>query len=369
MVIAINNTWHAKKDTSIHDRLEDGTLPFHLIFALDHAMTVHERLYGPNPMKFISHHTSQLGKQLYDSLSSLRHANGAPVVRIYKDDCAIYGDPSLQGATIAFNVLRSNGSTTGYEDVEEAADERSIFVRSGSMCNPGGVANYLDWSAVEMKAAYAAGHRCTHPTQLMMGKPTGVVRVSLGAMSTASDVRTLIRFLDEVYVEKGGPARATVAQAIQWAQTVQAPIGARPVSPLTPVSPAHLPPLNTLGLQTHSTTPANDADSSAIDTLVSPLPFPDSGVGLKASERPRFIPSDYTQRYRPWLEEFRKGEYTNVGMEIKVQELDDEIAHSRNPMPSVKAQKFRKSVVKLLQAKSHFEYGNVKYVQGFILLL
>ena len=26
MIISINDTWHAKKDTSIHERLEDGTL-------------------------------------------------------------------------------------------------------------------------------------------------------------------------------------------------------------------------------------------------------------------------------------------------------------------------------------------------------
>ncbi|KAK1022084.1 hypothetical protein LTR33_018314, partial [Friedmanniomyces endolithicus] len=96
MVIAVNDTWHAKKNSSIHDRLEDGTLPFHSIFALDHGMNVHERLYGPNPMKFISHHTSQLGKQLYNSLSNLTHSNGLPLCRIYKDDNTTYGDPSVQ---------------------------------------------------------------------------------------------------------------------------------------------------------------------------------------------------------------------------------------------------------------------------------
>ena len=370
MIIAINDTWHAKKETSIHDRLEDGTLPFHSIFALDHAMTVHERLYGPNPMKFISHHTSQLGRQLYDSLSLLRHSNGAPVIRIYKDDCAIFGDPSLQGATIAFNVIGCDGSAIGYEDVEEAADERDIFVRSGSLCNPGGVATYLNWSAAEMRAAYAAGHRCTNPTQIMIGKPTGVVRVSLGAMSTASDVRTLIRFLDDVYAEKDGRTTAAVAQATQMAQTIQVPIGARPVSPMTPVSlsPGNLPPLNTLGLQAPGTVPANVPDSAAMDISVSPLPLPDSGIGLDASERPRFIPSDYTQRHRPWQEEMRKGQYTNIGMEIKVRELDDASALSRNPTPSVKARKFGRSVVNLLRTKSHFQDGNTRYVQAFVSL-
>ena len=187
-----------RRETSLHDRLEDGTLPFHSIFALDHAMNVHERLYGPNPMKFISHHTAQLGKQckLFDSLMNLKHSNGQPLCRIYKDDNAIYGDPSVQGATIAFNAVQADGTLIPYEDIEEAADDQGIYVRSGSLCNPGGVATYLNWSPAEMKAAYAAGHRCSNPTQIMLGKPTGVVRISLGAMSTASDVQTLIRFLD-----------------------------------------------------------------------------------------------------------------------------------------------------------------------------
>ncbi|KAI7037493.1 PLP-dependent transferase, partial [Hortaea werneckii] len=169
MIISINDTWHAKKDTSIHERLEDGTLPFHSIFALDHAMNVHERLYGPNPMKFISMHTSQLGKQLYDGLSGMKHANGMPVCRIYKDENAVYGDPTVQGSTIAMNIQLADGTLVGFEEVEEAADERNIYIRSGSLCNPGGVATYLEWSPAEMKAAYAAGHRCSNPTQIMLG--------------------------------------------------------------------------------------------------------------------------------------------------------------------------------------------------------
>ncbi|KAK4968124.1 hypothetical protein LTR28_002169 [Elasticomyces elasticus] len=222
MVISINDTWHAKKDTSIHDRLEDGTLPFHSIFALDHAMNVHERLYGQSPMKFISHHTAQLGRQLYDGLSSMRHSNGAPLALIYKDEGAQYGDPSIQGATVAFNVLRPDGSLVGFQDVEQAADDRQIFVRSGSLCNPGGVATYLRWSPAEMKAAYASGHRCSHPTQTMNGKATGVVRASLGAMNISSDVTALLAFLAETYVDAEIPQVAETVRISQTSTSVKA---------------------------------------------------------------------------------------------------------------------------------------------------
>lgn len=357
MIIAVHDTWHAMKETSIHDRLEDGTLPFHSIFALDHAMNVHERLYGPDPMKFISQHTAQLGKLLYDGISSLMHDNRLPVCRIYKDEQAVYGDPAVQGATIAFNVLRSDGSLVGYEEVEEAADERNIFVRSGSLCNPGGVATYLNWSPAEMKAAYAAGHRCTNPTQIMFGRATGVVRVSLGAMSTAGDVRALIQFLEDVYVEREGQPLAAVAQAAQMARTVQLPAGARPPSPATPVSPTDVMASPTR----HDFRPASTGQHSPhkLNGIDSPLwdATPDSAIVMP--ERPRFIPSEYTQRYKPWEEAIRKTNYTHVANVTQVREVvvdggGGTTPLSRNP-PSVKARKFGRSVVNLLRNKPSYQ--------------
>lgn len=240
MVVTINDTWHARKSSTLHDQLEDGTLPFHSIFALDHAMDVHERLYGLNPMKFISMHTARLGKQMFDGLANLCHSNGAPVARIYKDEQAVYGDPSVQGATVAFNVLRADGTMVGYADVEEAADDRNIYVRSGSLCNPGGMATYLKWSPAEMKAAFQAGHRCSHPTQVMLGKATGVVRASMGAMSTAADVTGFINFIKEVYLDTVSEAKIASSvnlsqHSTRQARTVNIPSGCTtPTSILSP---------------------------------------------------------------------------------------------------------------------------------------
>lgn len=201
MVVAMGSPWHAKKTTSLHDRLEDGTLPFHSIFALDHAIDVHKELFGS--MKQISAHTTYLAARLHDGLFSIRHYNGQPVCRIYNDDTAIYGDAKSQGATIALNILRSDGSAIGYADIEIFANKHNIFIRSGTLCNPGGFSSYLSWPAKDMRAAYDAGHRCNNPIQLVNGKPTGVVRVSLGAMSTISDVDTWLNFVRENYVEAG----------------------------------------------------------------------------------------------------------------------------------------------------------------------
>lgn len=229
MVVAIDDTWHAKKTTSVHDALEDGTLPFLSIFALDHAIDVHNRLYGAEPMTFISRHTAQLSKQLYDNLCSLRHYNGKPVIRVYNESSAVYGDSKTQGATVSFNVLKSDGSLVGYSDVEKAADKEGIYVRSGSLCNPGGVATYLDWTPTDMKAAFVAGHRCSNPTEVIGEKATGVVRASLGGMSTASDVRGLIVFLRSEYVETT-PSVARLVMPLRRQQTsiIQIPIPEQP---------------------------------------------------------------------------------------------------------------------------------------------
>ncbi|CAK1354751.1 Molybdenum cofactor sulfurase [Cercospora beticola] len=348
MIVSINDTWHAKKDTSIHDRLEDGTLPFHSIFALDHAMNVHERLYGPNPMKFISHHTAQLGRRLYDGLAHMKHGNGLPVCRIYKDENAVYGDPSVQGSTVAFNVQHADGSLVGFEDVEEAADERNIYIRSGSLCNPGGVATYLNWSPAEMKAAFAAGHRCSNPTQVMLGKPTGVVRVSLGAMSTASDVNVLLRFIEEVYVSHKADER------------IHANAGGSLTGLESPRSAAacQLDQLPSLTIP-HGSGPSPSRSSTAASSIGSVKGWEQAGAVMPPTpntDRPRappFIPADYVKLRKPWEEEMRKQTPNYAAMEIKVRELEDNSMFSRNPTPSVKARKFGRSVVNLLRTKSH----------------
>jgi molybdenum cofactor sulfurtransferase len=187
-----------KSDDALHNRLEDGTLPFHSIFALDHAISVHRQLF--TSMARISAHTSFLGKYLYDSMIALKHSNGAPLFQIYKEQDSTFGDAKTQGSTIAFNIFGSNGERVGYGDVENHANERGIFVRSGSLCNPGGVATYLNWTAQELHEAYAQGHRCSSPKQSMTGKATGVVRISLGAMSTKEDVDKFLGYAEECYL-------------------------------------------------------------------------------------------------------------------------------------------------------------------------
>ena len=191
----------------LHESLEDGTLPFHNIIALSAAIDTHERIYGPDPMVTISRHTSFLGKMLYDRMSALVHPNGVPVCKIYTSTQSTYGDSTTQGATVAFNVVHADGSFAPYTSVVETlADERKIYVRSGQLCNPGGIASNLGYSTWHLKRLVANGHRCGAAhitnTEIVNGKPTGVVRVSLGAMTTIANIDSLITFLEEEFIQK-----------------------------------------------------------------------------------------------------------------------------------------------------------------------
>lgn len=203
MVTVFHEATVQRKYDTLHEGLEDGTLPFHSIMALGCAIDAHKKLYSS--MKEISRHTSFLGHCLYTRLSSLCHYNGRPACVIYNDvtDPHPYTDPSKQGATIAFNVVRADGSPVKYSMVEQLANDRNIYLRSGGLCNAGGIASHLNVEPWQFKRAWSAGHKCgeSGDSEIIGGKPTGVVRASLGAMSTVRDVDIFIAFLSDTFVE------------------------------------------------------------------------------------------------------------------------------------------------------------------------
>ena len=200
MVAVLDTEWHVRKDGELHEQLEDGTLPFHNIIALDSALTVHEKLYGS--MDRISEHTGRLARIMYEELASLRHANGVAVCVIYKDRGSTYGDSKTQGPTIAFNIQDSQGNWVGKTDFERLAIAHNIQLRTGGLCNGGGIATSLDLTSSELKRNYAEGVRCGNDVDIIGGKPTGVIRASLGAMSTLQDVQTFATFVAKYFVEE-----------------------------------------------------------------------------------------------------------------------------------------------------------------------
>ncbi|KAL3473545.1 pyridoxal phosphate-dependent transferase, partial [Aspergillus californicus] len=200
MVLTNGNPWHAKKQTSIHEMLEDGTLPFHSIIALDSAFETHRQLYGS--MDNVASHTRFLAKQLHHRMAALRHHNGAKVCELYVSPNSDYNDPSSQGPIVAFNLRNSQGIWVGKSEAERLASIKNIQIRSGTLCNPGGTAKNLGWTGDDMLRHYSAGMRCGDDHDIMDERPTGILRVSLGAMSSRTDIDTFMAFLEEFHVDR-----------------------------------------------------------------------------------------------------------------------------------------------------------------------
>ncbi|KAI0969907.1 PLP-dependent transferase [Xylaria arbuscula] len=205
MVATFGDTpWHRSKGLQaptykLHEGLEDGTLPFHSILALGEAIDVHQRLY--RSMRTISAHTSYLIDQLYRGMTGLRHSNGRPACHVYSEN-RDFSDPSKQGSAISFNMITSSGGYISYTDVERIANSAGFYIRSGGVCNPGGIFSLLGYEPWMTERALSAGHHCgSNGISVLHGLPTGIVRASVGAMSTRQDIDSFLNFLRGTFID------------------------------------------------------------------------------------------------------------------------------------------------------------------------
>lgn len=216
--VSVNaDQWHMKKNSSLHASLEDGTLPFHSVIALQHAMRLHGRLYGS--MKSVSEHTHFLKTELGRSLLRLRHSNGRTVCEVYGPDVSSDQYQS-SGPVISFNLLDHSGRYVSANEVEKLATINGIQLRTGGLCNPGGTSKHLQISSEDLHRNYAAGYRCGGEVDIVNGKPTGTIRVSLGAMSSMTDVTRFVGFITEFFVHQD---ESTVEDTIEIERNEERP--------------------------------------------------------------------------------------------------------------------------------------------------
>lgn len=215
-VVCHREQWHASKAYSLHERLEDGTLPIHSIMALDIAILVHRELFGS--MGRVASHVSFLSRRLHAGLKELRHTNGKPVCEIYSLGKLKkhHGRHSMEvlhpGPIVAFNMLNQGGAWISLSEVEKLASLKGFHIRTGGVCNPGGIASALKLQPWEIRRNFSVGFRCGSENDIIAGKPTGVIRASLGAMSTVSDVDSFIAFISEFYCEQSLPPEIPLEQ-------------------------------------------------------------------------------------------------------------------------------------------------------------
>ncbi|EMD91482.1 hypothetical protein COCC4DRAFT_129504 [Bipolaris maydis ATCC 48331] len=200
MTTCFGDAWVALKDSSLHARLEDGTIAFRSILALKFAITTHRELFGG--LEQVSKHTGWLANQLYRRLVNSKHSNNMPVYRIYKSKDSSYDDQQTQGATIAFNVCRSDGSYVGPWHVGSFLRKHAIHVRTGTLCNPAGISCALKLNSEWLRMAFERGYRCNTELDIVEGIPVGVVRITFGAMNTTEDVEKLFRTLSQQVLQE-----------------------------------------------------------------------------------------------------------------------------------------------------------------------
>ncbi|KAL0938855.1 molybdenum cofactor sulfurase [Colletotrichum truncatum] len=210
MVVCSKEQWHSPKAMFLHERLEDGTLPFHSILALDAALDVHATLYGS--IVKVASHTAFLTRRLYKGLAALQHGNGLSVCTIYSQQNIDGAETSSGGPLVAFNIRNSSGAWISLYEFEKLATLKNLHIRTGGVCCPGGIASALDLKPWEMKRNFSSGFRCGTEQDIIAGKPTGIIRASLGAMSTISDVDFCISFVKEFYQERTALADAIPVQ-------------------------------------------------------------------------------------------------------------------------------------------------------------
>ncbi|CAM4515037.1 molybdenum cofactor sulfurase isoform X1 [Caretta caretta] len=206
---------------SVAERFEDGTVSFLDIIALKHGFDALERLTGG--MENIKHHTFALSRYTYTVLSTLKYANGAPIVRIYSD--SDFSSPDVQGPIINFNVLDENGDVIGYSQVDKIASLYNIHIRTGCFCNTGACQQHLRLSNEDVKRNLQAGHVCGDDIDIIDGRPTGSMRISFGYMSTFEDAQTFLKFIIATRLSESEfkfPSQTTTRETIT--QSVKSPI-------------------------------------------------------------------------------------------------------------------------------------------------
>jgi selenocysteine lyase/cysteine desulfurase len=134
-----------------------------------------------------------LTRWLLDRLRALRHGNGRPALRPYGPP-----DGDGRGATIAFNALDPDGRPWDCDEVERLAAAQAISLRAGCHCNPGAREAALGLEAFELRRRFRDAPAQTYDEFLhaIAGQTTGVVRASLGLVTTFGDVYGFARFLE-----------------------------------------------------------------------------------------------------------------------------------------------------------------------------
>jgi selenocysteine lyase/cysteine desulfurase len=176
---------------------EDGTLNYLTLPAVDIGLE-HLESIG---MDRIHQRVQSVTAWLLASLSSLRHANGEPLIRLYGPAGA-----ERRGGTVTMNFYDSRGQVVDHRQIENLANQHRISLRTGCFCNPGAGEMALGLSGEELSACFRDRSALTLDDFRMCidGKGTGAVRVSTGLATNFDDVYGFVE-LARSLLDEGAP--------------------------------------------------------------------------------------------------------------------------------------------------------------------
>jgi molybdenum cofactor sulfurtransferase len=191
---------------------EDGTLNYLGIAAVPAGLDFLDEI----GIERINARVMRLTEDLLDDMLAMRHANGAPMVRIYGP-----ASMEMRGGTIAFNLLDPQGALVDFRMVEQRANDAGISLRTGFFCNPGAAEFAFEYPDEEAFRCIKTLTPETFNIQVfgdcMSDHPIGAVRVSVGIASNRADLARLMEILasfrDDGCLSAAGaelPALATV---------------------------------------------------------------------------------------------------------------------------------------------------------------
>ena len=169
---------------------EDGTLDYLNIPAIEIGLK-HLEAIG---YEVIQERVGSLTGWLLDNLTSLKHGNGVPLVRVY-------GPTNLEqrGGAVTVNFYDENNRPLDHRFIEQKANEANISLRTGCFCNPGAGEVALEISRVELDVCFTQpGHEDRFTVDdfrsCIDGKSSGAVRISVGMVTNFNDIQGFLAF-------------------------------------------------------------------------------------------------------------------------------------------------------------------------------
>jgi selenocysteine lyase/cysteine desulfurase len=169
---------------------EDGTIDYLGIPAIEIGLK-HLESIGYD---VIGERVRSLTGWLLDNLTSMKHSNGVPLVRVY-------GPTNLEGrgGAVTVNFYNDNNQPLDHRFIEQKANEANISLRTGCFCNPGAGEVALEISRVELDVCFTQpGHeeRLTVDDfrSCIDGKSSGAVRISVGMVTNFNDIQGFLAF-------------------------------------------------------------------------------------------------------------------------------------------------------------------------------